>query len=55
MFRVAADEYDEHNRDETNTAIRAALGQLNGSDGAALALMTGFGSAELDELGGLPR
>jgi len=36
-------------------AIKAALGDLDGSDPAAVSLMTGFDADELDDLGGLPR
>ena len=35
--------------------IRAALGQLNGTDAAAVLLMTGLDADELDDLGGLPK
>ena len=35
--------------------IKAALGQLNGTDAAAVSLMTGLSAEELDDLGGLPK
>jgi predicted transcriptional regulator len=52
---AAVREYIEAHRDEINAGIRSALGQLNGTDGAALTLMTGLSSDEIDELGGLPK
>src|SRR5680860_378494 len=51
---AAVREYIDAHRDEINAGIEAALGQLNGSDAAAVSLMTGFGADELDDLGGLP-
>ncbi|WP_166352552.1 hypothetical protein [Phytoactinopolyspora limicola] len=51
---AAVREYIDAHRDEINTGISAALGQLNGSDTAAVSLMTGLSADELDELGGLP-
>lgn len=33
----------------------AALGQLNGTDAAAVSLMTGLSAEELDDLGDLPK
>jgi hypothetical protein len=42
-------------RDEINAGIKAALGQLNGSAAAAASLVTGFGAAEPNQLGGLLR
>ena len=35
-------------------AIEAALGNLDGTDAAAVSLMTGFSGGELDDLGGVP-
>lgn len=35
-------------------AIEAALGNLDGTDAAAVSLMTGLRGGELDDLGGLP-
>ena len=42
-------------RDEINAGIKAALGQLNGTDAAAVSVMTGLSGEELDDLGGLPK
>ncbi|WP_116204997.1 hypothetical protein [Amycolatopsis circi] len=52
---AAVREYIDAHRDEINDGIKAALGQLNGSDSAAVAMMTGFNVDELNELGGLPK
>lgn len=52
---AAVREYIEAHRDEINAGIKAALGQLNGSDAAAVSLMTGFGAVDLDDLGDLPK
>ena len=41
--------------DEINEGIKAALGKLNGTAGAAVAMMTGLSADELDELVGLPQ
>ena len=46
--------YIEAHRDEINAGIKAALGQLNGTEGAAVAMMTGLSAEQLDDLGGLP-
>lgn len=51
---AAVREYIDIHRDEINAGIKAALGQLNGTDAAAVTLMTGLGSEELDDLGGFP-
>ncbi|WP_329059478.1 hypothetical protein [Amycolatopsis sp. NBC_01480] len=52
---AAVREYVDAHRDEINAGIKTALGQLNGSDTAAISLMTGFDADELDNLGGLPK
>ena len=52
---VAVREYIDAHRDEINAGIRAAHGQLNGTDSAALTLMTGLSAEEIDDLGGLPK
>ena len=52
---AAVREYIDAHRDEINAGITTALGQLNGSDTAAISLMTGFDADELDDLGGLPK
>jgi hypothetical protein len=36
-------------------AIKAGLGNLDGTDAAAVPLMTGLDAEELDDLGGLPK
>ena len=36
-------------------AIETALGSLDGTDEAAVSLMTGLSSEELDDLGGMPK
>jgi hypothetical protein len=38
-----------------SATIKAALGQLNGTDAAAVSLITGLDTDELDDLGGLPK
>lgn len=52
---AAVREYVDAHRDEINAGIKAALGQLNGTDAAAISLMTGLGADELEDLGGLPK
>lgn len=52
---AAVREYIAAHRDEINAGIKAALSQLNGTDAAAVSLMTGLSAEELDDLGGLPR
>jgi hypothetical protein len=52
---AAVREYIDAHRDEINAGIKTALGQLNGSDAAAISLMTGLSVDELDDLGGLPK
>lgn len=52
---VAVREYIDAHRDEINAGIKAALGQLNGSDAAAVSLLTGPSADELDDLGGMPK
>ena len=52
---AAVREYIDAHRDEINAGIKSALGRLNGSDAAAISMMTGFGVEELDDLGGLPK
>ena len=51
---AAVREYIDAHRDEINAGIKTALGQLNGTDAAAVSLMTGLGGEELDDLGGMP-
>ena len=52
---AAVREYVDAHRDEIYAGVTAALGKLNGSDEAAVAMMTGLSAEELDELGGLPK
>ncbi|TDV52468.1 hypothetical protein [Actinophytocola oryzae] len=52
---AAVREYIDAHRDEINAGIKAALGQLNGSDVTAVSLMTGLSADELQELGGVPK
>ena len=52
---AAVREYIDTHRDEINAGVKAALGKLNGSDEAAIAMMTGLSAEELDDLGGLPK
>ena len=48
---VAVREYIDAHRDEINTGVKAALQQLNGTDEAAVSLMTGLTAEELEDLG----
>lgn len=52
---AAVREYIDAHRAEINEGIKAALGRLDGSDGAAVSMMTELSSEELEDLGGLPR
>ena len=52
---AAVREYIDAHRAEINDGIKAALGQLNGTDAAAVSMMTGLSAEELDDLGGLPK
>ena len=52
---AAVREYIDAHRGEINAGVKAALGKLNGSDVAAVAMMTGLSAEELDDLGGLPK
>lgn len=52
---AAVREYIDAHRDEINAGITAAIGQLNNADAAAVSLMTGLSSEELDDLGGMPK
>ncbi len=52
---AAVREYIDAHRNKINAGIKAALAQLNGSDAAAVSLMTGRSADELDDLGGLPK
>ena len=52
---AAVPEYIDAHRDEINAGIKAALGQLNGTDAAAVSLMTGLSGNELNDLRGMPK
>jgi predicted transcriptional regulator len=54
LVDAAVREYIDAHRDEINAGIKAALGQLNGTEAAAVSLMTGLNPEEIDDLGGLP-
>lgn len=51
---AAVREYVDAHRDEINAGIKLALSQLNGTDAAAVSLMTGLSEDQLDDVGGLP-
>lgn len=52
---AAVREYVDAHRDEINAGIRSALNKLNGTDTAAVSMMTGLSGVELDDLGVLPQ
>ena len=52
---AAVHEYIAAHRDEINAGVKAALGQLNGSDATAVSLMASLSADDLDSLGGLPK
>ena len=51
----AVREYIDNHRDEINGAVRDALAQLDGSRGAAVAMLADIDESELDDLGGVPK
>lgn len=53
-FDASVREHVDAHRAEINAEIRIALRRLNGTDSAALTLMSGFSAEEIDDLGGLP-
>lgn len=55
IVAAAVREYIDTHRDEINAGVKAALGQLDGTDTAAVSLMTGLSAEELDDLGGTPK
>jgi predicted transcriptional regulator len=55
IVSAAVREYIDTHRDEITAGIAAALKQLNGSDAAAVSMMTGLSAEELEELGGMPK
>lgn len=52
---AAVREYIDAHRDEINAGVKSALSQLNGTDAAAVSMMTGLSAEEIDDLGGLPK
>lgn len=50
----AVTEYIENHRAEIDQKVRAALATLDGSDAAAISMLTGISADEIDELGGMP-
>jgi diacylglycerol kinase len=54
ILNAAVREYIDVHRDEINAEIKAALGQLNGSDVVAASLMTELSTDELEDFGGVP-
>ena len=52
---AAVREYIDVHREEINAGISAALAKLNGTDGAAVSMMTGIAAEEIDDLGGVPQ
>ncbi len=55
IVQAAVREYINAHRDEINAGIRATLGQLNGTDAAAVSMMTGLSAEEIEDLGGLAK
>ena len=55
LVDVAVREYIDNHRDQINAGVKAALLQLDGSDKAAVSLLTGFSSEDIDDLGGIPK
>ncbi len=47
-------EYIDAHRDEINAGIKAALGRLDGTEAAAVSLVTGLDADEMERLGGPP-
>ena len=47
-------EYVEAHREEIQTAIKESLARLDGTNIAAVKMLTGLSEEELDELGGVP-
>lgn len=50
---VAVREYIENHRDAIQEAVSAALRELDGTVSSSVSLLTGFSSAELEEVGGV--
>lgn len=51
---LAMREYIDSHRDELNSAIRESMSRLDGSNTAAVSLITGFSAEKLADLGGVP-
>ncbi len=51
---AAVREYIDAHRSEINAGVAAALAQLNGTEGAAVSLITGLSAEDIDDLGGVP-
>jgi hypothetical protein len=52
---AAVRQYIDAHCNEIKAGTKAALGQRDGTDAAAVSLMTGLSAEELDDLGGLPK
>lgn len=51
---AAMREYIESHRDELNAAVRQSLARLDGSDLAAVALLSGLSDQRISDVGGVP-
>ncbi|WP_206445768.1 type II toxin-antitoxin system VapB family antitoxin [Agrococcus sp. KRD186] len=54
LVSVAIREYVEKHRNEIHEAIQESMRRLDGSNRAAVRMLTGFSDEELDDLGGVP-
>lgn len=54
LVSQAIREYVDSHRAEIHEAIRDSMQRLDGTNRAAVRLVTGFSDAELDDLGGVP-
>jgi hypothetical protein len=50
---AAVREYIDHHRQEIYVGVKDALSRLDGSNKAAVSLLTGLSAERLDELGGI--
>lgn len=50
---AAVREYIDHHREEIYVGVKDALSQLDGSNKAAVSLLTGMSAERLNELGGI--
>jgi hypothetical protein len=55
IVQAAVREYIDNHRADIQIGVKDALSRLDGSNRAAVSLLTGFSSGELDDLGGLSR